>query len=78
MSSRRAWLLAWLGGPLIGIANGSLREVTYKDRVGELTHTSSPPPSAVGLFAGYFELLGRRWPLSSTRRRSRSASPGSR
>ena len=26
MSSRRAWLIAWLGGPLIGIANGTLRE----------------------------------------------------
>ena len=37
MSSRRAWLLAWLGGPLIGIANGTLRELAYKDRVGELT-----------------------------------------
>lgn len=27
MSARRAWLLAWLGGPLIGIANGTLREL---------------------------------------------------
>jgi hypothetical protein len=67
MSSRRAWLLAWLGGPLIGIANGTLREVAYKDRVGELTAHQISTGSALGLFAGYFELLARLRPLSSTR-----------
>ena len=67
MSSRRAWLLAWLGGPLIGIANGTLREVAYKDRVGELTAHQISTGSAIALFAGYFELLARRRPLASTR-----------
>jgi len=67
MSSRRVWLLAWLGGPLIGIANGTLREVAYKDRVGELTAHQFSTGSAIALFAGYFELLARRRPLASTR-----------
>ena len=67
MSPRRAWLLAWLGGPLIGIANGTLRELGYKDRVGELTAHQISTGTALGLFAGYFELLARRRPLSSTR-----------
>ena len=67
MSSRRAWLLAWVGGPLIGIANGTLREVAYKDRVGELTAHQISTGSAIALFAGYFELLARRRPLASTR-----------
>ncbi|HYH90108.1 MAG TPA: hypothetical protein VEX67_12795 [Solirubrobacteraceae bacterium] len=67
VSPRRAWLLAWLGGPLIGIANGSLRELAYKDRVGELTAHQISTAGALGLFAGYFELLARRWPLPSTR-----------
>ena len=67
MSPRRAWLLAWLGGPLIGIANGTLREVAYKDRVGELAAHQISTGTAVGLFAGYFELLAHRRPLSSTR-----------
>ena len=49
MSPRRAWLLAWLGGPLIGIANGSLREVAYKDRVGELTAHQISTGSAIAL-----------------------------
>ena len=67
MSPRRAWLVAWLGGPLIGIANGSLRELAYKDRVGELTAHQLSTAGAIGLFAGYFELLAHRWPLRSTR-----------
>jgi hypothetical protein len=67
MSARRIWLIAWLAGPLIGIANGTLREVAYKDRVGELTAHQLSTGGAIALFAGYFEWLARRWPLSSTR-----------
>jgi hypothetical protein len=66
-SPRRTWMLAWFGGPLIGIANGTLREVAYKERVGDLTAHQISTASALGLFAGYFELLARRRPLSSTR-----------
>ena len=67
MSARRAWLLAWLGGPLIGIANGTLRELGYQDRVGERTAHQLSSGSAFALFAGYFELLARLRPLTSTR-----------
>jgi hypothetical protein len=67
MSRRRTWMLAWLGGPLIGIANGTLRELAYKHRVGEQTAHQISTGSAIALFAGYFELLARRRPLSSTR-----------
>jgi hypothetical protein len=67
VSARRIWLIAWLAGPLIGIANGTLREVAYKDRVGELTAHQLSTGSAIALFAGYYEWLARRRPLSSTR-----------
>jgi hypothetical protein len=67
VSSRRAWLLAWLAGPVIGIANGTLREVALKDRVDERTAHQISTGSAIVLFAGYFELLARRRPLASTR-----------
>ena len=67
MSPRRAWLLGWLGGPLIGIANGTLRELGYKDRVGERAAHQMSTGSAIALFAGYFELLARLRPLTSTR-----------
>ena len=52
---------------MIGIANGTLREVAYKDRVGELTAHQISTGSAIALFAGYFELLARRRPLTSAR-----------
>jgi hypothetical protein len=51
-------------GPLIGIANGTLRELAYKDRVGELKAHQLSTASAIALFAGYFELLARRRPLA--------------
>jgi hypothetical protein len=61
---RRTWLLVRLGAPLIGIANGALRELAYKNRLGELTAHELSAGSAIALFAGYFELLERRRPLS--------------
>jgi len=44
-----------------------LRELAYKDRVGERTAHQLSTASAIGLFAGYFELLERQRPLASTR-----------
>ena len=67
MTARRAWLLAWLGGPLIGIANGTARELGYRERVGELRAHQLSTVTAIGLFAAYFEVLSRRWPLPSGR-----------
>lgn len=57
------WALAWLGGPLIGIANGVTRELAYKDEVGELTAHQISTASAVALFAVYLWFLSRRWPI---------------
>ena len=65
MTARRAWLLAWLGGPLIGIANGTARELTYEKRIGEQRAHQLSTVTAIGLFAAYFDVLSRRWPLSS-------------
>lgn len=62
----RAWALAWLGGAGLGIANGVTRELTYADRVGDLTAHQMSTVTAVGLFAGYFSFLQRRWPLPNT------------
>lgn len=63
----RRYLLAWLGGPVIGIANGVTRELAYKERVGELTAHQISTASAIALFAGYFWILGRRWPIPTRR-----------
>jgi hypothetical protein len=64
---RWRWLIAWLAGPLIGIVNGTTRELVYKDRVGDLTAHQISTATAIALFAAYFALLQKRWPLPSTR-----------
>ncbi len=59
--------MAWLGGAAIGVVNGTLREVVYRDHVSELTAHQISSATAIGLFAMYFWQLDRRWPLPSTR-----------
>lgn len=63
----RAWMLAWLGGPAIGIANGVARELAYRQRVGELTAHQISTATGIGLFAVYLWALEGRWPLPSRR-----------
>ena len=63
----RRWLIAWVGGALIGIGNGVARQVTFARRVDERTAHQLSALTAIAAFAGYFTLLQRRWPLSSTR-----------
>lgn len=67
-AAARRWMLAWLGGPIIGIANGVAREVVYADRLGDRAAHQVSTATAVSLFALYFWLLTKRWPLPSTRR----------
>ncbi len=62
----RAWLAAWPGGALIGVANGVLREATYGKRVGEQSAHRISGITAVAAFGLYFSALQRRWPLAST------------
>jgi hypothetical protein len=60
------WMTAWLGGPLLGIANATVRELGYRDRVGELAAHQISTATGIALFAGYFWALERRWPLPTT------------
>ena len=52
---------------MIGIANGVARETLYADRVGDLTAHQISTTIALALFALYFVLLERRWPLPTYR-----------
>lgn len=61
--AERSWRVAWLGGPVIGVANGALRDLTYARAVGEQRAHQWSTVSAVGAFAAYFAWLERRWPL---------------
>jgi uncharacterized membrane protein (UPF0136 family) len=63
----RRYTVAWLGGVVIGMANGTARELTYRKRVGELTAHQISTATAIALFAAYFRGLERRWPIPSRR-----------
>ena len=63
----RNWTIAWLGGALLGIANGIARDTLYADRVGELTAEQVSGAALVALLAAYFWLLERRWPIPTAR-----------
>jgi hypothetical protein len=67
MRSGGRWTLAWLGGAVIGIANGVARETLYAKRTGDLAAHQISTATAVALFAAYFAALERRWPLGSDR-----------
>ena len=59
----RPWIVAWLGGAGIGVANGILREATYAKAVGERAGHQISGVTAVAGFTAYFSWLQRRWPL---------------
>ncbi len=62
-----AWTIAWLGGPVIGVANGAARELVYEERVGELTAQQLSTATGIGLLGLYFAWLDRRWPIPTAR-----------
>jgi hypothetical protein len=61
------WLIAWLGGSVLGIANGVIRELVYKDEVGDQTAHYISTATLIVLLALYFWMLDRRWPLPTLR-----------
>lgn len=61
-------MIAWIGGSVLGIVNGVIREVAYKDRVGETTANQISAVSLIVLLALYFVALQRRWPIDTTRK----------
>jgi hypothetical protein len=63
----RRYTAAWLGGIPIAIANGTARELTYKDRVGDVAAHQISTATAIALFAAYFAVLERRWPIPTER-----------
>lgn len=60
--------LAWLGMMFLAIANGSLRDILYKQSLGDLAahQLSTVLLLLLLLFAVYFRILAVRWPLTSS------------
>jgi hypothetical protein len=62
---RGRWLQAWVGGAVIGVANGAAREATFARVLDERAAHAASGATAAAAFAGYFAALQRRWPLRS-------------
>ena len=63
----KRWILAWVGAPVLGVANGAARETLYTDAVGEDTANAISTGTLLAMLGGYVWLLHRRWPLGSRR-----------
>jgi hypothetical protein len=60
------YVAAWFPMVLIAIANGALREITYKEYLGDLRAHQLSTVIGVSLFAIYIWLLIHRWRLTSS------------
>jgi hypothetical protein len=63
----RTYWLAWLAMPVIGIANGALRVVTYQEALGDMAAHQLSCLTGIALFSLYAWFLAQRWPFSSGR-----------
>jgi hypothetical protein len=63
----RPWLWAWLGLPVLGIANGGIRDATYKQVTGEVAAHQLSTVTLLGLMAAYLWVLEGRWPIRTSR-----------
>lgn len=61
------YTIAWLGGPVIGILNGSIRQLCYAKYLGELRAHQLSTLTGIFLFGLYFWLLGRKLPIESAK-----------
>jgi lysylphosphatidylglycerol synthetase-like protein (DUF2156 family) len=58
------WMLFWLGAPVLGIANGALRQAAYTKRLGELRAHQLSTATLVALLGTYVAALDRRAPIA--------------
>jgi len=61
----RAWVLAWLGGAVLGVVNGSIRELIFRKRLSDRTASQVSTATLILLLMLYMRGLQRRWPIGS-------------
>jgi hypothetical protein len=59
----RPWMLAWVGGSVLGMVNGTARELLYRERVGEQAAHYISTATLLMLLSLYVAMLHRRWPI---------------
>ena len=68
------WIAAWPGGALLGVLNGTARQVLYAKRTSARTAHQLSTATMIALLAAYFVALDRRWPLQTRARALRVGS----
>jgi hypothetical protein len=68
------WIAAWPGGALLGVLNGTARQMLYAERTGDRTAHQVSTATMIALLAAYFVALDRRWPLQTRARALRVGS----
>jgi hypothetical protein len=59
-------MFGWLGGAVLGVANGAARQL-YTERVGDTQAHAISTATLLGLLTLYIAALDRRWPLPTRR-----------
>ena len=59
------YFLGWFGLMVLAIANGGLRDIGYKPRVGELAAHQISTLTLLLLMAGFIWILSSCWPIES-------------
>jgi hypothetical protein len=59
------YVIAWLAMPIIGIVNGTIRELAYKNALGELRAHQVSVATGIVLFGLYVWILSLRWKIGS-------------
>ena len=59
------WIAAWPSGALLGVLNGTARQVLCAGRTGDRTAHQLSTATMIALLAAYFVALDRRWPLQT-------------
>jgi hypothetical protein len=61
------WIAAWLGATTLGVANATVRQLVYADRVGELAAHQISTVTLLAALTYYIWLLDQQWPVPTTR-----------
>ncbi len=61
------YFLAWFGMMVLAVVNGGLRDLVYRQRVGDLAGHQISTVVLIVLLAGYMRFLARVWPIGSAK-----------
>jgi hypothetical protein len=61
------YFFAWFGMMVLAIINGGFRDLAYKSHVGDLVAHQLSTASLIALFAAFFWVLTKMWPIQSAR-----------